>query len=176
MLNFLKKDRLCPYFIGVLMGLFLLVLLNFDRHLGTCCGINKITALISYFFAPEFTTQSSYLNKQLSDHLIFNWKFLLLVGLFIGAKIGCIISKDAPKFTQTIWTEKFGKSARKRHLSVFFGAIILILGARIAGGCAAGHGLSGVSQQSMTSVVFMIFIAITGVPSAFILYHFKKRS
>jgi hypothetical protein len=176
MFKFLKKDRICPYFIGMLMGLLILVLLNFGRHLGTCCGITKLTALVSYFFAPEFTLQSSYLNRQISDHLIFNSKLLLLIGLFIGAKIACLITKDAPKLTQTIWTERFGKSARLRHISVFFGSILLILGARIAGGCVAGHGLMGISQQSITSIAFLIFVTVSAIPSAFILYHFTKRS
>jgi len=51
-----------------------------------------------------------------------------------------------------------GNSVPKRLIWSFVGGFILIIGARMAGGCTSGHILSGGMQLSVSSLVFAVFV------------------
>lgn len=44
----------------------------------------------------------------------------------------------------------------------FLGGIVLIFGARLAGGCPSGHGLTGMAKLSLGSFVTVIFMFVGG--------------
>jgi len=51
-----------------------------------------------------------------------------------------------------------------------FGGITLGIGARWAGGCTSGHGISGTAQLSILSWVAAICFFIGGIASALLIY------
>ena len=53
-----------------------------------------------------------------------------------------------------MWAEKFGPSHAKRYASSFVGGMLLLFGARLAGGCTSGHMISGISQLALSSFLF----------------------
>jgi uncharacterized membrane protein YedE/YeeE len=87
------------------------------------------------------------------------WEVWLLAGAFLS---GLVISVIRKRFRLTIvhsnWEKYFGKSPAKRLLWSFAGGFILIIGARMAGGCTSGHILSGGMQLSLSSLTFAIFV------------------
>lgn len=177
MFNYLKKDRWSPYIVGIGFGLLLVILLKFDTGLGTCSGITKLAALISYAVAPKFTLDSSYFGLVLKNQPIFDWKLLFIFGIFLGALVSSKLSLVIPSFfkSETVWVRRFGSSKIKRHAGIFFGSIILMYGMRVAGGCLTGHGLQGLSQLSLGSLVFVISSSICAIASAFFIYRFKRK-
>jgi hypothetical protein len=84
---------------------------------------------------------------------------LFLAGAFMA---GLIISIVKGKFKFTIihssWSKYKGNSFSKRLIWSFIGGFILIIGARMAGGCTSGHILSGGMQLSISSLVFAVFV------------------
>ncbi|RYO11817.1 hypothetical protein AA0111_g12702 [Alternaria arborescens] len=46
------------------------------------------------------------------------------------------------------------------------GGFVMVLGARIAGGCTSGHGISGMSMLSVSSIVTVAFMFVSGFGSA----------
>jgi uncharacterized membrane protein YedE/YeeE len=48
--------------------------------------------------------------------------------------------------------------------------MILIVGARMAGGCTSGHGISGGLQLAVSSWVFFLSMFASGVLAAMLLY------
>jgi uncharacterized membrane protein YedE/YeeE len=52
----------------------------------------------------------------------------------------------------------------------FLGGLVMILGARIAGGCTSGHGLSGMSMLSVSSIVSVASMFAAGIGLGTILY------
>ena len=56
------------------------------------------------------------------------------------------------------WEKYKGKSPAKRIIWSFIGGFILIIGARMAGGCTSGHVLSGGMQLAVSSLVFAAFV------------------
>lgn len=102
------------------------------------------------------TTQNSYFAKIQEPG---KWEVLFLAGAFIS---GIIISVLRKEFKITIihsnWERYKGNSKSKRLIWSFIGGFILIIGARMAGGCTSGHILSGGMQLSLSSLVFAIFV------------------
>jgi uncharacterized membrane protein YedE/YeeE len=87
------------------------------------------------------------------------WEVLFLTGAFIS---GIVISLFRKEFKITLihsnWEKYKGNSVTKRIMWSFAGGFILIIGARMAGGCTSGHILSGGMQLSLSSLVFAAFV------------------
>ena len=69
-----------------------------------------------------------------------------------------------------MWAERFGARPLWRNLTAFTGGVILIFGARLAGGCPSGHGLSGLAQMAVSGFVALTFFFIGGGITARLLY------
>ncbi|MCK9225971.1 MAG: YeeE/YedE family protein, partial [Candidatus Muirbacterium halophilum] len=70
---------------------------------------------------------------------------------------------------------EIGVSKRKRNLFAFMGGLLVIIGARMAGGCPSGHGLSGIAQLSISGFVSVIFFVIGGAISSNLIYKGGKK-
>jgi uncharacterized membrane protein YedE/YeeE len=55
------------------------------------------------------------------------------------------------------------------NLQALVGGFILIFGARMAGGCTSGHGLSGLSAMSFSSLVTTAAMFSSGIITQFLL-------
>jgi len=53
------------------------------------------------------------------------------------------------------------------------GGMVMMLGARLAGGCTSGHGISGNLQLAVSSALFSVMFFSFGLATAFILYRRK---
>lgn len=85
------------------------------------------------------------------------WEVIFLAGAFLAGLIPALIRKDFKlKWVHSRWIKYHGPSIKKRLVWAFVGGFILIFGARIAGGCASGHILSGTMQLGAGSTVFAI--------------------
>jgi uncharacterized membrane protein YedE/YeeE len=58
----------------------------------------------------------------------------------------------------------------RRALAALIGGMVMLLGARLAGGCTSGHGISGALQLALSSWVFALTFFSVGVVTAFLLY------
>jgi uncharacterized protein len=101
----------------------------------------------------------------------------MLVGGFVTAKL---FGHRQPKADQgsmpPLWSEQFGPSKLKRHSAAFFGGILLLFGARLAGGCTSGHMISGISQLAMGSFLFGITTFAVAILTAKFLYRTQQGS
>jgi hypothetical protein len=133
-----------------------------------------IGASTSYPYIADFltgTTQNEYFNAIKSPG---SWEVVFLAGAFLAGLIISLLRKD---FRLTLihsnWEKYKGTNKAKRIFWSFFGGFILILGARMAGGCTSGHILSGGMQLSISSLVFAVFV-FTGLLVTGRLFYGKK--
>ncbi len=90
-----------------------------------------------------------------------NWEIIFLSGAFIAGIVISLIRKDFKlSILHTNWIKYKGKSKINRAIWAFIGGFILIIGARMAGGCTSGHILSGGMQLAFSSLVFSVFVFI----------------
>jgi uncharacterized protein len=102
------------------------------------------------------TTRNSYFEKIAEPG---HWEMIFLAGAFFSGLILSLIRKDF-KFIliHDNWKKHKGGSVYKRIIWAFIGGFILIIGARMAGGCTSGHIISGGMQLAVSSLAFAIFV------------------
>jgi len=88
-----------------------------------------------------------------------NWELFFLLGAFFSGLLFSLIRRDF-KFMLIYdnWKSYKGDSQVKRILWSFIGGFMIIIGARMAGGCTSGHILSGGMQFALSSYIFGIFV------------------
>ena len=71
------------------------------------------------------------------------------------------------------WTEVFGSSRVKRWAIAFFGAIVLEIGAGIAGGCTSGLAISGGMLLVPAAFIFIAGMFGSGILTSLLVYRRK---
>lgn len=153
-----KKDKIKDYKwlnSGIALAILnLIVFLTsiFNRPIGASTSYPYLSDLLTG------VTDNDYFTKiQKPGH----WELIFLEGAFLAGLIYSLIKKEF-KFTliYSNWEKHKGTSAIKRIIWSFIGGFILIIGARMAGGCTSGHILSGGMQFAVSSLVFAVFVFV----------------
>lgn len=106
-----------------------------------------------------------------------SWELVFLIGAFFAGLLPAIYKKEYRlSFVQERWSYYFGESLMPRVKWAFIGGFLLIFGARIAGGCASGHILSGVMQMGMGSLLFALVTFIAFFATGKYFYKGARRS
>ena len=118
-------------------------------------------------------TNNDYFNK---INIPGKWEMIFLLGAFISGLLLSLIKND---FKITLlhenWIKYKGLSSQKRIIWSFIGGFILIIGARMAGGCTSGHILSGGMQLAISSLTFAIFVFIGLLLTGKLFYQTKNK-
>jgi uncharacterized membrane protein YedE/YeeE len=105
-----------------------------------------------------------------------SWELMLLVGVFIGGMLSSWLSGDRNTIkVPPLWEWRFGDSSAKRFALAFLGGAVMIFGARLAGGCTSGHGISGTLQLAVSSWTFITLAFATAVSTAFLIFGSEGR-
>lgn len=169
-----------PYLGGFLTGLLLVVsvvvtqkFLGKPKYLGTSTAYVRIAGLVEKSLSPEAVERLSYYQKYAPK---IDWKVaLVFVGVPCGALLAALKNGEfRPHFIPPRWEESFGKKSALRAFTAFLGGFLIIYGARLAGGCPSGHGLSGMSQLSLSGFLTVMGFFLGGIPLALILYRRRK--
>ena len=118
--------------------------------------------------APKHTMSLDYYRKH-PPHLDWSVVFVTctILGGFIAAWTG---GEFRNEWLHPMWVARFGDSIPLRAGVAMGGGVLMAFGARLAGGCTSGHGISGTMQLSVGSwVAFFSFFA-GGVATAFALF------
>ena len=99
--------------------------------------------------------------------LTIDYHWILVVGIIIGAFVSSVLSGTfAPEWVPPLFASTFSANPLVRWILALIGGILLKFGARWAGGCTSGHGLSGMAQLSVTSIVTVCFFFLGGIVTA----------
>lgn len=96
--------------------------------------------------------------------LSWDYGVWFLIGLPLGSFLAAVISGTFKlEFVPDVWRQQYGGSVIKRFIAAFFGGAIIMFGARMAGGCTSGHGISGGLQLALSSWEFLIVMFASGL-------------
>jgi uncharacterized protein len=168
-MKYLRMKRWSPYAAGALIGvLSWFAFVSVDRPIGVSTAIARTAGMIAGSVAPEHVATNAYFLK---FRPVVDWEWMLAVGLALGAFLSSRLSGDRPvEAVESPWRERFGPSRWKRYLMAFLGGVILMFGARLAGGCTSGHGISGSLQLALSGWVFFASTFASGILTAFALF------
>jgi uncharacterized membrane protein YedE/YeeE len=168
--NRARSERFTPYLVGVGLGVLSWIAFAVARDpLGVTTALSRVGQPVAALaIGAEAAAQNSYWRP-----MPFSWDYgvLFLVGALAGSfaaalALGRLRVEAVPRF----WRERFGGSVLKRFVAAFLGGALLMYGARLAGGCTSGHGLSGGLQLAVSSWVFLIVIFVSGIAASSLLY------
>lgn len=169
-----------PYLAGALLGLLAVasayattVWLGKTSYLGASTTFVRAAGILEQSVAKEHVAANDYFRK---TRIKVDWQFMLVAGIFLGALISSATDKSfAFESVPPTWRARFGSSVGKRAAGAFLGGIVAMVGARMADGCPSGHGLSGMMQLSMSSLVALVMFFAFGVLTAHFVYQRRAR-
>jgi uncharacterized membrane protein YedE/YeeE len=163
-LGVILKRRLPWWGGGILMALLLLFTFSIfgaNRPIGASTYVPYFSGII-FGLDPQ---KYSYLKEIESAGA---WEGVMLLGALFGGFITSVFITKSFRisFIPTAWKKYKNNSILSRLLWSFFAGFIMIIGARMAGGCTSGHFLSGMTQGAISSMIFggvvMLSLVITG--------------
>jgi len=122
----------------------------FDRVIGASTSYPYVGDLLTGL------TQNDYFVSTVKPG---KWELIFLAGSMLSGLVVSLIRKDFKiQLIYSGWSKTEGVSKTKRIIWAFVGGFILLIGARMAGGCTSGHIISGGMQIAVSSLLFGIFV------------------
>lgn len=166
----LRRTAWSPYLVGIGIGvLSWLAFLIVNKPIGMSTEISKFSGWVVQLFAGAETVSNNAYWSETTPAFGYSTVFLLFtaVGAFISARLGKDLTFEK---VPDVWKRHQGPSVVKRMVAAFVGGAILLFGARLAGGCTSGHGISGTMQLALSSWIFFPVMFVTGILTAKLLF------
>lgn len=158
------------YVVGGLIGLLVVAALAIvNKPIGASSAYASLAGLAGRVVAPRHTASLKYFSD---NPPMIGWSILFVLGTILGAWLAVLGSGDfTGRYLQDMWVARFGADSHAlRTVFALMGGVLLAFGARIAGGCTSGHGISGTLQLSVGSWVSVLCFFIGGIAVAMPLY------
>jgi len=164
-----SRPPMNPYLAGGLAGLLAVAsVLATGKYLGASTTFVRVAGRFLSGPAPDLVAENPYFAKYGTSP---DWQWMFVLGILLGALGSALATRTfRPQVVPDTWRERFGPSAGPRLVAAFVGGFVMIFGARLAGGCPSGHGLSGVMQLSVSSLVAAAAFFAGGMVVARLLY------
>jgi hypothetical protein len=169
MFDVLSQASWSPYMAGAGIGvLSCLALVLADRALGCSLAFVKARGMIGKVISAEKTMKMEYYQDIVPQ---VDWAFMIVPGIVIGAFLSSFLSGTFHfVWVPALWGSVFGGNVVLRVIVALAGGVLLGFGARWAGGCTSGHGISGSIQLSLASMVTAACFFAGGIAVALLLF------
>jgi uncharacterized membrane protein YedE/YeeE len=159
-----------PYVAGVIIGLLQIpAFLIIDTALGASSSYVTIGGALAALIDPGIL-QIDYVARHVAGVAKNWWQVALVGGIALGALVSAKLSGAAREPISPIWARALGSSAPGRRYAVAFVAgFLMLFGARIADGCTSGHGLSGMAQLALGSMVAVAAMFAGGIAAGMLM-------
>jgi uncharacterized protein len=158
-----------PYLVGA--GIGVLSWLTFyvsDKPIGASSFYATVAGWIGKAIAPRRTESLEYFQANPPK---LNWEAAFVLAAVAGGAAaaltgGTFVNQSVPP----MWSARFGDSGALRAAVAFGGGIVMAFGARMAGGCTSGHGISGTLQLNVASWIAVICFFVGGAVTANLMF------
>ena len=158
-----------PYVVGAAIGVLSWLTFYFsDKPIGASSFYAQIAGFLGKLIAPRHTKSLAYF---IAKPPRVSWGFVFVVATIVGGAIAALTGGEfANEWLPPMWEARFGDSIVLRAAIGFGGGILMAIGARLAGGCTSGHGISGTMQLNVASWIAVICFFIGGIAVAIPLF------
>lgn len=160
-----------PYLVGALIGLLSMFTFYFsDKPLGASTAYARVAGLIGQVVARRHTDSLHFYAEKKSPKI--GWEVALVAGILGGAFLAAWTGGELTgRWLPPMWAARFGDSVWLRLAVGFLGGVLMAFGARMAGGCTSGHGISGALQLSVGSWIALAGFFVGGIITAMLLFY-----
>lgn len=168
-MELLTQARWSPYLVGAGIGLLSwLTFLLSDKPIGCSTAFARTSGMIERLFRGERVDRKPYYVKFPAR---VDWEWMLVLGVFIGAFLSARMSGSlSVEWAPSRWAAAFGPSLPARWAVALVGGFLMGFGARWAGGCTSGHGISGTLQMALSGWVAAISFFAGGIATATLIF------
>ncbi|MCC5846845.1 MAG: YeeE/YedE family protein [Verrucomicrobia bacterium] len=158
-----------PYLVGTGIGVLSWLTFYFsDKAIGASSFYAHIAGFVGKRIAPVRTKSLTYFKDNPPS---VGWGFVFVPAIIAGAAISSLTGGEfTNEWLHPMWEARFGDSIALRAAVGLGGGMLMALGARLAGGCTSGHGISGTLQLNPGSWITLICLFIGGVAVAIPLF------
>ncbi len=158
-----------PYLVGAGIGVLSWLTFYFsDKPIGASSFYATVAGAIGKVFARRHTESLQYYQDNPPR---LGWETLFVPAAILGGFIAAWTGGDfTNQWLHPMWVARFGESITLRAGVCLGGGILMAFGARLAGGCTSGHGISGTLQLNVASWIAVICFFIGGIAVAMPLY------
>ena len=151
--------------IGVLCWLAFLLA---DHPLGCSTAFARTAGMLEELVRGNRAHKRIYFRKFVPE---VDWEWMLVIGIVLGAFLSSWLSGTFGfEMQDSRWLARFGDVPVLRWLVALAGGVLMGFGARWAGGCTSGHGISGVLQFALSSWIAVVCFFAGGAGTAFLLF------
>jgi uncharacterized protein len=157
-----NKGAWSPYLVGGLIGVLTLLTLTFSQKpIGASSAYATLAGMIGKLLAPGHTMKLKYFAENPPR---FDWGFVFVLAVIIGSFLAAFTGGEfIVRWTPQLWADTFGENSMASYGALsFIGGVLMSFGARLAGGCTSGHGISGALQLSLASWIALSCFFIGG--------------
>lgn len=159
-----------PYLAGAGIGILSwVVFATVKQPIGITTALSQVAggAAIPIFGAGSVAANSYWARNPFT----LDYGVIFLAGTLLGAFASALISgRFHIELLPRVWRARFGSSVGKRFAAAFLGGVVAMFGARLAGGCTSGHGISGGLQLALSSWVFLAVMFPVGIATARVVF------
>jgi len=159
-----------PYLVGSLIGFLSMATFYFSaKPIGASTAYARLAGMVGKLFARRHTESLNYYQDFKPK---IDWEVMLVVGAVGGAFLAAWQGGELTgEWLPAMWTARFGEGSLILRLGVAFaGGILMAFGARMAGGCTSGHGISGTMQLSVGSWIAVVCFFAGGIATALLMF------
>lgn len=169
-MDLLTAAHWSPYLAGAGIGVLLwCAMLLSGKPFGCGAAFSATAGMIEGVFRSRKTVSDKPYYQIFPARVEWQWMFVL--GIIIGACIASVLSGTFHiSWVPAAFAVKFGPSPLIRVGMALIGGILVGIGARWCWGCPSSHGISGIPQLSLASVVAVICMFAVGIATALILF------
>jgi uncharacterized membrane protein YedE/YeeE len=161
-----------PYLVGALIGVLSMFTFYFsNKPLGASTAYARVAGMLGALVAPKHTKSLKYYEE---NKPVIDWEVMLVVGVIFGALLSAWQGSELTgEWLPKMWEARFGDDTiALRWLAALGGGVLMAFGARLAGGCTSGHGISGTMQLSVGSWVAVVCFFASGIATAMLMFRF----
>jgi hypothetical protein len=169
MLSFLTMTEWSPHLVGIGIGLLSCVAFVLsDKPIGCSTAFTRSSGMLEQIVRGRKVRDMAYYRQFVPE---IDWEWMLVLGIVVGAFTSAWLSGEFRlEWIPSLWAATFGSNYLPRLVTALCGGIILGFGARWAGGCTSGHGISGTMQLAISSWISAICFFAGGIAAALLLY------
>jgi uncharacterized protein len=169
MLSYLTMSEWSPYVVGIGIGLLSCVaFILSDKPIGCSTAFARTSGMLEELVRGHKVRDMTYY-RQFAPEI--DWEWMLVLGIVMGAFTSAWLSGEFRlEWVPSLWSATFGSAHFPRLMIAFCGGVIMGFGARWAGGCTSGHGISGTLQLAVSSWLAVVAFFASGALTAFTKY------
>ena len=169
-MDWLTAVKWSPYAAGIGIGILSwFTWLISSKPIGCSTSFARTAGMIEKLFRGKKVEGKLYYREVKPE---IDWQWMFVLGIIGGALVSSLLSGDFGwQWIPGKWEMAFGNNMWLRFFAALSGGTLLGFGARWAGGCTSGHGISGTMQLAVSSWVSAICFFIGGIAMAHLIFN-----